>query len=302
VGWITDFLLGSEGEIDWDELAKMVNLQSDINKTDRSGVFTGYEWERDENGKAGNRQVQTINPAFQGAVDRLGFNAGKSEDPYTSPSQFDQMLDAKMNNQMNRQGLDTSGYRQNGAPWQTSAESGANARPGTAGNMDNAWLPPPPGSDPVFEVQDPLAPAFDAPPPEPEPGAGLPDDYYNDKGNVRRKYRDDNKWYVGDEELRRWEDDPEYGGVSPGDGLPTDYYNDKGKVRRRYRDQQYYQQEPGEGGDAVYGTGTGAPDDWLNKKGNIRRRYQGLSPEEIDAQPDDYYNDKGNVRRKYRGG
>lgn len=301
MSWVSDFIFGSEGEIDWDELRKMVELQGEINKTDRTGVFTGWEWERDAEGNPLNRQVQTINPAFQDAVNRLGYNAGKPADPYTMPSQFDQMLDAKMNNQMNRQGLDTSGYQQSPEPWQPSG-----GRPGT---VASAYLPPapgmPPGEEmPNFEVT-PSPEAGMEPEPEQVPGEGYPLDYFNDKGNVRRKYRPGNRNYVGDEELNRWADDPNYEGAV----LPDDYYNDKGNVRRRYRGQEYYgnQQNPN---DAIFGTGTGAPEDWLNDKGKIRRRYrEGANQYGGDAyqnpdyqQPDDYFNDKGNVRRKYRTG
>ena len=134
---------------------------------------------------------------------------------------------------------------------------------------------------------------------------GLPPDFLNDKGNIRRKYRPDNKWFVGDEEMRRWAEDPNYQGAV----FPDDYRNDKGNIRRRYRGQEYYS-NPQNPDVAVFGTGTGAPEDWLNDKGNIRRRYREganqyggtefQSPDWI--QPEDWLNDKGNVRRKYRTG
>lgn len=305
MSWLSEFFLGSEGEVNWDELARMIELQAETNKTDRTGVFTGWEWERDSEGNPLNRQVQTINPAFQAAVDRLGYNAGKPADPYTMPSQFSQMLDAKMNNQMNRMGMDTSGYAQQQAEAQPGEWIPSADRPGV--QDPGAFLPPPPGTDPgdpppSFVVPPSLPPVQEAPPPDPEPGAGLPLDYYNDKGNVRRKYRPGNRNYVGDEEMRRWAEDPNYAGPN----LPADYYNDKGNVRRRYRGQEYYSNPYTE--DAIFGTGTGAPDDWLNDKGNIRRRYreganQYIGPEYQDPNwvpPDDLYNDKGRVRRKYR--
>lgn len=316
MSWLSDFFLGSEGEIDWDELGKMVELQAEVNKTDRTGVFTGWEWERDAEGNPLNRQVQTVNPAFQGAVDRLGNNAGKPADPYTMPSQFSQMLDAKMNNQMNRQGLDTSGYAQQQADqepgqWEPSAD-----RPGVVQPNPDAYLPPgPPGEGeeppPTFVVEPSPEAGMPPPPPGPEEGAGLPPDYYNDKGNIRRKYRPGNRNYVGDEELARWAQQNEQGEYDyAGPNLPDDYYNDKGNVRRRYRGQEYYSNPIEDPNNAIFGPGTGAPDDWLNDKGNVKRGYREgsnqyaggdyRSPDYV--QPDDYYNDKGNVRRKYRQG
>lgn len=140
MSWLSDFLFGSQGKIDWKELGKMVELQAQVNRTDRQGLFTGWEWDRNEDGTVGSTQTQTVNPAFQGAVDRLGFNAGKPADPYTSPSQFSEMLDAKMKNQMDRQGLDTSGYQQqNIGQFQPSAD-----RPGL---IADSYLPPAPPSD-----------------------------------------------------------------------------------------------------------------------------------------------------------
>ena len=310
VDWVKDFLLGSEGEIDWDELRKMMDFQNEINKTDRTGMFTGWEWERDAEGNPLNRQVQTVNPAFQDAVNRLGYNAGKPADPYSAPSQFDQMLDAKMANQMDRQGIDNQYNEYQDAqpqqPWQPSAD-----RPGM-GDTAGAFLPPLPGEEgtgeyPNFEIE-PSEQAGMPPVQEPweaSPGDGLPGDYYNDKGNIRRKYRPGNRNYVGDEELRRWAEDPNYAGPA----LPDDYMNDKGNVRRRYRGQEYYG-NPNNPDNAIFGPGTGAPDDWLNDQGNIRRRYREGSNQYGGndyqtpgyEQPADWLNDKGNVRRKYRTG
>jgi hypothetical protein len=277
MSWLKDFLIGSQGEIDWDELAKMVQLVSETNRTDRTGIFTGWEWERDAEGNPLNRQVQTINPAFQGAVDRLGMNAGAPANPYTSPSQFSEMLDAKMANQMDRQGIPNQYQEYQQAqpqqPWQPNAE-----RPGLA-PVDplDAFVPPPPGEPgaPVFEIEP--GPGVGEPPAgDPNdplanpPGyhGGLPYDYYNDKGNVRRKYRPGNRNYVGDEALQKWRDDPDYRGPD----LPADYYNDKGNIRRKYRGQEYYSNPNTESPIAT--PGDGLPADYYNDKGNVRRRYR----------------------------
>jgi len=236
MGWFTDMLLGSEGEIDWDELGKMVELQSRINRTDRSGVYGGWEWERDPDGNPTNRQVQTINPAFQGAVDRLGGRAVQGNTNYSSPSQFSSMLDGKMATQMRAQGLQPG---EGGvAPWQPSA-----GRQGLT--QESAYLPPAPPAEgempPTFEVQDPLPPVDYLPGDSPEeiaiaedPSYGLPPDYYNDKGNIRRKYRPDNKNYVGDEFLARF-DDPNYVFRADDPNNPEDWYNKKGQLRDRYK-------------------------------------------------------------------
>lgn len=266
MSWLSDFFLGSEGEIDWDELARMVELNAEINKTDRTGIFSGWEWERDAEGNPLDRQVQTINPAFQGAVDRLGFNAGKPADPYTSPSGFNEMLDRKMANQMDRMGMDTApyeGWYQDYYSEQPAYVPGAN-RPGTVETPLDAYIPAAPGEQapvedpgyvapggpvadpgidpglnpdpPTFEIEP--SPGAGAPPSEPEwepsvqPGGGLPPDYYTKKGRIRRRYDPTNKFYIGDEALARYSN-------WKANEMPVDYYTKKGKVRKKYRDGQY---------------------------------------------------------------
>lgn len=238
MGWLSDFFLGSEGEIDWDELQKMVKLQSEINKTDRTGIWTGWEWERDSEGNPLNRQVQTINPQFQGAVNRLGNRANTGHTDYTSPGQFSQMLDSKMANQMTQHGIDPASQEK---PWLPAAE-----RPGLS---EEAYLPPPPpapgeGEAPPGEQPPPdfvappgMAPVKEYDPAEDpnRPNYGLPPDYYNKKGNVRRKYRPDNPNYIGDEFLNRYKEDPDYVFTPDDPRNPDSFFGPKGNLRRKYR-------------------------------------------------------------------
>ncbi len=235
MGWITDFLIGSEGEIDWDELRKMADFNAQLNKTDRVGTFSGWEWERDPDGNPTGRQVQTINPAFQGAVDRLGGRAVQGHTNYQSPSQFSSMLDAKMANQMKQHGVPPGS--EGVAPWQPSAQ-----RPGM---NQEAYLPPaPPEGEEAPGFDKPYAPLENIdymPGDSPEEKAiaadksyGLPPDYYNDKGNIRRKYRADHKNYVGDEFLARFED-PNYVFRADDPNNPAEWYNKKGNLKEMYR-------------------------------------------------------------------
>ena len=192
MSWLSDFIFGSKGEIDWKELGKMVELQAQVNRTDRQGAFTGWEWDRDPiTGQPGNTQTQTINPAFQGAVDRLGFNAGKPADPYTSPSQFSEMLDAKMANQMDRQGLDTSGYQQqNPGQFDPSADR--------AGRFAQSYLPPAPPGDvpPPGGVVPPPGDNQDPPPGDNRPPGGGGGGRGPGKGNNRLHMIADDGGYI----------------------------------------------------------------------------------------------------------
>jgi hypothetical protein len=99
----------SGGKVDWDELRKMMEYQADLNRYTDVGLFGGSEWEEGEDGQWTRRQ--TINPALQSGLDRImGRTApGGMGDPYSAPSQFSQLLDAKMANQMQRHGIGQGG-------------------------------------------------------------------------------------------------------------------------------------------------------------------------------------------------
>ena len=229
MSWLSDFFTGSEGEIDWAELQKMVELQAQINKTDRTGAFTGWAWERDPEGNPTGRQIQTVTPAFQGAIDRLGGRAVQGHTDYESPQQFSELLNSKMANQMQRHGTDP-----NEMPWTPAQE-----RPGL---KQEAYMPPPPPveggpPDPGFVVPDPL-PLGDYQPgdsPQDAPGYGLPPDYWNDKGNIRRKYRPDNRNYIGDEFMDRYADNPDYEFRADDPNMNPDWLNKKGDLKKKYR-------------------------------------------------------------------
>lgn len=107
---IGDAIFGSEGKVDWEELRKIMAYDAELNRTDRQGMFTGWEWEKDDQGNPTGKQIQTIDPSFMGAVDRLRGSATREADPYTSPDQFSNLLDAKMANQMQRHGQDPGGF------------------------------------------------------------------------------------------------------------------------------------------------------------------------------------------------
>jgi len=102
-----DKVFGSKGEIDWNALAKLMELDVNLNRTDRGGPFTGWEWEKDAEGNPTSRQSMVINPAFQGAVDRLGNRASGESPMITSqmPDQMQQIYQASMANQGHRYGL-----------------------------------------------------------------------------------------------------------------------------------------------------------------------------------------------------
>jgi hypothetical protein len=95
----------SKGKIDWREIERLMALDTRSNRTDRQGIFSGWEWDEDpETGRW--TQTQTLQDGMRGSSDRLMDRAnGLGMNPYTSPEQFGSMLDAKMANQMGQQGL-----------------------------------------------------------------------------------------------------------------------------------------------------------------------------------------------------
>lgn len=109
MSWL-ETIFGSEGKIDWKNLGKLMELEVQLNRTDRGGPFVGWEWERDAEGNPTSRQSMAINPAFQPAVTRLGNRATGESPMITSemPDQMMQILEASMANQMARYGLPPS--------------------------------------------------------------------------------------------------------------------------------------------------------------------------------------------------
>jgi hypothetical protein len=94
-----------KGKTDWREIERLMALDTQMNRTDRQGLFSGWEWSEDpETGRW--TQTQTVPNGMLGPKDRLFDRAaGMGMNPYTSPEQFGSMLDAKMANQMNQQGI-----------------------------------------------------------------------------------------------------------------------------------------------------------------------------------------------------
>lgn len=97
--------VNKKGKIDWKQIERLMALDTQSNRTDRQGLFSGWEWSEDpETGRW--TQTQTVKDGMQGSSDRLIDRAnGLGMNPYTSPEQFSSMLDAKMANQMNQQGI-----------------------------------------------------------------------------------------------------------------------------------------------------------------------------------------------------
>mgnify|MGYP001813703330 CR=1 FL=1 len=180
---LTDFLLGSSGNIGWQELQRMMFLQKNLNADARQGMFTGWEYEYEDrpiynkDGKIKDYArvpvgfKQTVTEGFQPAVDRLGARAASG-----APSQFANLTEGLANRQRARYGL----------PLPPPPGYGAQP-PGGQPPVDNFPMPPgdqlPPidGYPPPDEYVRPLPPGVVQPPgykPKP-PGEDHPPEYYN---------------------------------------------------------------------------------------------------------------------------
>lgn len=94
------FFGGDSNSADWDQIAKLMGLTKDINRFDQQGLFTDTTWDADKN-------VQTtgLAPGMENAFTQFMQRQSAPPRTYESPTQFSSMLDAKMANQMQRQGI-----------------------------------------------------------------------------------------------------------------------------------------------------------------------------------------------------
>ena len=144
---------GKANKPDWDAIMRLMELEQELNRTNRQGIFGGWNWEEGPDGTW--TQQQTLAPGMQQGADRLmARSQGQGFDPYTSPDQFSQLLDAKMANQMGRHGILQPGEQQPQTPFgQPSAER--------EGRFAQAFTPQPP-PEPQAQAQQP--PGLDIPP------------------------------------------------------------------------------------------------------------------------------------------
>lgn len=142
IGGLAASYFGSKkkgGKVNWDQIEKLMKLDADLNRTNRQGLFTGWQW--DEDGKT---QTQTLNPMMMPGYMRLmGRSMGGGFDEYESPEQFNSMLDASMANYMGRQNLLTSWPDLTREFGQGSADQRNQWGPFFGGDYFNPWENPP---------------------------------------------------------------------------------------------------------------------------------------------------------------
>jgi len=162
---------GGGGEPNWEDIARLMELDTTLNRTDRTGIFSSWEWEEGEDGTF--NQVQKLAPGMQQGADRLMARAsgGMGFEPYQSPEQFALLQDAKSANMMDRHNVPGWGIKMpdEGYGPRSRFRDGRFAEqyerdiPEAAQWMENpnrvAWQPPPPpnsrtiGDTPVTETE-----------------------------------------------------------------------------------------------------------------------------------------------------
>ena len=148
---------GQQAKPDWGQIEKLMKLETELNRTNRQGIFGGWDWTENPDGSW--TQNQNLAPGMQAGADRLMNRAvgGEGMGNYQSPVQFSQMLDAAMANQMERRGM-TPGYQ---TPEQAGyGPSSASQRPQQG--------PPPPQAGPPQQLPQPPPQG----PPQQGPGPG----------------------------------------------------------------------------------------------------------------------------------
>lgn len=167
---LKDAFFGSKGgEMDWEGLMRMMDMDLQANRTNRHGAFSDWDWEEGPDGSW--TQTQTLKPGMQQGADRLLDRVGNGAgfNPYQSPEQFSTMLDSSMAAQMQRQGTLDPNY-------QVQQPGGMNQFSPSAdreGGFAQAYMPPPP--PPPQGNMGPIQP------PEPIQDARL-GDYYSGGG------------------------------------------------------------------------------------------------------------------------
>ena len=100
---------GKSNPADWDQIKQLMELTADLNRYGQHGMFTSTDWTEGEDGRW--TQTQSANPALQAGVDQLMQSMSSPAQQWSAPSQFNEMLDAKMANQMGRQGILNEGQQ-----------------------------------------------------------------------------------------------------------------------------------------------------------------------------------------------
>lgn len=90
---------------DWQQIEKLMKMSLDANRFDQQGLFSNTTWKEGPDGKWA--RSQSVNPALQGGMDRLMGRAGGAG--MGLPSQMNDIMNAKMINQMQRQGIQAGG-------------------------------------------------------------------------------------------------------------------------------------------------------------------------------------------------
>lgn len=105
LGDVFGFLFGGKSQkADWKQIERLMEMQSELNRTNRHGYFSNWDWSEGPDGSW--TQSQTLTPGLESAANRLlGRANGEGYQPYQSPAQFSSLLDAKMANQMQRHGI-----------------------------------------------------------------------------------------------------------------------------------------------------------------------------------------------------
>jgi len=185
----------SAGTIDWENIERLMGLDTDSNRLNRGNAFGEWAYsdpEYDDEGnitKRGGQQWSATSPGMKAAEERMDRRlAGEGFDPYEAPGQVSSITDALLASRMERMGLidpgvadlkqDEYGTRfadRSGSP--TAPPGGYPQPPSQAAPMppQQGQPPMPPGAG-----QPPMPPGAGMPPGGSPPGGGRPG---NDKPN-----------------------------------------------------------------------------------------------------------------------
>jgi hypothetical protein len=94
------------GEVNWNVINKLMDIDTKNNRIDRQGPFGGWNWSQDEETGRWTQGYQPSTPGMQSAMDRMDWRLqGGGFTPQQVPGQLGSITDALMADKMHRQGI-----------------------------------------------------------------------------------------------------------------------------------------------------------------------------------------------------
>lgn len=140
-----DWFGGGKTKTNFKDLMKAMELENEMNMRNKYGLFSNQVWEEGEDGRMGMRHTvnEGLQPGMDSLMERMGGGTmfADSAGARETPSQLKQLMNSRMEHQLNRVGQSSQRPPLPGAP-------GIGPGGGMPPGMPPGMLPPPPGEPP----------------------------------------------------------------------------------------------------------------------------------------------------------